>query len=331
MKIKYSELKKLGFDKFEDTVSDEITEPKIKPPAFDALDFDTDLTYGNGLCILPDYCKAKLIKAGKYRKIVVSSNNSTGKALKKIRLLSNNRYKNTETGEVKQRKKREYRTESMACLNNSIKEVRLLIYTNFVDVEGYFITLAYDSYMPDYKKAQKDFNQFMDKLKYRCEKRYGIKLAFLKVIEPKTSGSWHFHLLIKSATNKRLNISEDFVRRIWGQNSVKVEPITDGEGLAAYLGKGTCTYTDTDNFNISMLDDKCSYLRRSFYKRGMRLYSTSQNLQKPIEVYMTQDEAHAAVADCTKIGENHTLVKKKKADREYILNAINYETYKKED
>lgn len=25
---------------------------------------------------------------------------------------------------------------------------------------------------------------------------------------------------------------------------------------AAYLGKGTCTYTDTDNFNISMLDDK---------------------------------------------------------------------------
>ena len=61
MKIKYSELKKLGFDKFEDTVSDEITEPKIKPPAFDALDFDTDLTYGNGLCILPDYCKAMVI------------------------------------------------------------------------------------------------------------------------------------------------------------------------------------------------------------------------------------------------------------------------------
>ena len=338
MKIKYSEIK--NFNITEDVEEIEALQnsgTKIKVPEFDPLDFDstleeTSITHGNGLCEMPSYCRAKLIEAGKYRKIIVSSNNSTGNGLQKIRTLSNNRYLNLETGEIKKRKRKEKRIETISNLNKSINEVRLLIYTNFIDVDGFFITLAYDSYMPDSDKAQKDFGKFMDKLRYYYKKRHDLTLCFLKIIEPKESGSWHFHILIKSDNGKPLNMTQELIRLMWQQNNVKVSRITNGEGLASYLGSGTCTYTDNDNFSISMLGNKkCTHSRRAFYKNGMRLYSKSQNLKVPTETIMSQTEAYKAVADCKKINENHTLVKKKSARGEYILNAVNYETYKKED
>lgn len=297
---------------------------------------------GYGLCDIPEECPVKVIEYGSTVEIVTSLNWSKNNGLSKIRKLSANEYLNVETGEIKQYKKNENRLQPMSVskFNASVRELKRLIIGNFSDNEGLFITLAYDYHMPDYTIAQNDYTKFYDKLKYYCKTHLGIeKLLFIKVVEPKASGSWHFHILLKSQDGKPLEISEDWLRKKWKQNSVSVKPITNVKGLALYLGRSTkssnicdCEYYEEDEDGISIISGKYDPERRKCYKSHMKLYSASQELSRPTEDTMSQEEARNKVKQYKLIDKRYSIVRhKSKFYGSRILNVTNYETYEKND
>ena len=167
MRIKYSEIcnfQEFIIEDYDESQTKEIHEVKRVTTYFDPLDFTQEIPRfvpvdectqdGSGLCELPDDCPAKLIKAGKMIEIITSRNSACGKGLKNIRTLSGNRYLNLETGVVRMRKRNKSRIEAISSLNNSIRELRYLIHSNFCENGGLFITLAYDYFMDNYETAQ---------------------------------------------------------------------------------------------------------------------------------------------------------------------------------
>lgn len=312
---------------------------------FDPLDFEQEApkrivpsTYtqsGKGLCELPEECPAKVTEYGNMIDVSTSLNRSNGKGLRKTKKLSATEYVDTETGEVKQYRKNENRTQSISNLNQSIKELKRLILCNFSDGEGLFITLAYDSFMDDYDIVCQDYTKFYDKFKYYCKSRFGVgDLLYIRVTEPKQSGSWHFHILVKSKDGTAIEISEDNLRKMWGQNSVKVDPITNVNGLALYLGRTTKPANNAnDEDGIFMLqDDKTTRDRRKFYCSGMKLYTPSTGLKRPVKTTMTQEEAAQKVDGYDKIDERHSIVRLRNAKKAgQVINITNYETFKEKD
>lgn len=297
---------------------------------------------GKGLCDIPKDCPAKVLEYGNTVEIITSSSNSTGEALLKYRKLSADEYINTETGEIKQYKKNENRLQPMAIaqFNKSVRKLKRLIIGNFSNNDGLFITLAYDYYMTNYADAQKDYNSFYDKLKYYCKAHLGItKLLYIKVVEAKASGSWHFHILLKSQDGTPIEISEDWLRKKWKQNSVSAKSITNVKGLALYLSRSTnasndvdCQYDGNEEDGISVLADKYDKERRKYYTSGMHLFSASQELLRPDKKTMSQKEAREKVEGYKLTDKRYSIVKYRSRQEGYrILRTTNYVTYEKND
>lgn len=327
MRINYSDFKKLGIDFEEDdnevfespqyrTMLEEIRAGTIyKTIRSDAYKLSSVIEYGNNV------------------DVITPSNRASGEWFKKIRNLPDNKYVDLETGVIKERKKNETRVQSISNLNKSLSDLRRLIIANFTDCDGLFITLAYDDYMEDYSVAQKDYNRFYNKFKYYCKSKLNIeKLLFIKVVEPKASGSWHFHILVKSENGSKIKISEDRLRKMWGQKSVSVKPIDNAKGLAYYLGNLTVNYknnfSEDEDYDILDILAKDTYDRRKYYKSGMRLFSSSAGLKRPAVTRMTKAEAMNKVADYEKVYENVKEIRiGEKNDK--LVNVITYETYEK--
>ncbi len=277
-----------------------------------------------------DSCPAKVIETKKSVEVVTMAEIRTGEALKKIKKLPDGMFLNTETGVIFRGQKNKTRTESNVNLNHSIKELRKLIEENFEDNNGYFVTLTYFGMMTDYDKAGKDFEKFKDKLKYHYE------LEFIKIVEPKASGSWHFHLLIKAKEGKTLELSEDKVQSLWEHGTVQVKSITNVSGLQMYLASSGTHPDDNDEDDergVFILSEcvgqkklKEKRERREFYKSGMRLYSCSHGIRKPKKYSMSNGEARIIVADLERTSSETVTVKTRGG---HILNVVSYEIFKK--
>ena len=275
---------------------------------------------------LPDNAPTTIIKTKKTFEVISYTNQSNGAGFKHIENLPGGKFLNKKTGEIKYKKKNENRVQNNAFLNKSIKAVRRLIDNNFEDGVGQFVTLCYDYAMTDYKQAKADLVNVVDGLRYR-------KLDYIWVIEPKESGSWHYHILIKPREGHTFTLTEDEVRKMWkNRGSVDVQPITNVDGLAAYLGRASQTAEDEEEEEngITMLaDKKYTYSRRSFYKTDMRLYGYSQSLEKPTRIKTTKAGAAKMVEGCERIGKpKSTIISKKNATKTYPLNAVSYEEYR---
>lgn len=280
--------------------------------------------------VFDDTCPAKVIETKKSLEIITCANVTKDTGLNKVKKLAEGKFLNTETGEIFIGRKNERRTESGTNLNKSVKTLWKLIEENFEDNEGYFITLTYHGVMLDYYRAGKDFEKFKDKLKYHYE------LEFIKIIEPKASGSWHFHLLVKAKEGKELTVSEEKIDKLWSHGSTSVAPITNISGLQKYLASSGIIVNneeDDDESTIFMLlefEDKKKLRekqkRREFYRSGMRLYSCSSGIRKPKIHSMTKGEAIKMTESCEKQSAETIEIKTKSG---HVLNIVSYEVYKK--
>jgi len=277
-----------------------------------------------------DNSPATVVETKKTIEIINCTNQNRGNGLRKTKKLPGGMYLNTETGEIFSAKKKTARTDNSTNLNKSIKELWRLIEENFEDTEGFFITLAYFGVMTDYRKASKDFEKFKDKLMYH------YRMEFIKVVEPKSNGSWHFHILAKPKEGHTLEIEEEKIQKLWTHGSVCVEPITSIKGLQMYLAASGTKRTRTvdDESGIFMLLDceisgkkiREKQKRRAFYKSGMRLYSCSRGIKKPVRYKTSNGMAKKLVAGYTKTSAESVAIKTKNGQ---TLNLVSYETYSK--
>jgi hypothetical protein len=111
-----------------------------------------------------------------------------------ITLLDKNHYLINKTGEILDCNHIENRSENKFQVGQSLKRLRDIINTNVVNYrEWKWITLTYKKNMRDTKQLYRDFQKFMQKLRYRYS---SYRISYIIACEPQARGAWHIHLLL---------------------------------------------------------------------------------------------------------------------------------------
>lgn len=221
------------------------------------------------------------------------------------------------TGEVKDIKQMEKRVECANSLRKSMRNLRNILNANITDVKKCrWITLTYKENMTDTKRLYEDFRDFNKRLKYYCEKmKYG-KYEYIVAMEPQGRGAWHAHLVL-IFEKKAPFIANEELANVWKQGFVTIKKLEDdvdnvGAYLTAYLG-------DMDIQDVKGIDvigkevkeveiTENGEKKKKYYVKGARLnlypanfnlYRCSRGIKKPIEEYMTEEQARKKVSAAT--------------------------------
>ena len=278
---------------------------------------NVEIKLENEFSPLPDTSPAKVIIAGNTAEIKTMKYKPCMKGLQNTVRCSGNTYLCIDTGEIKEYSKELDRSEN-PHLKETLKKIRLYINANFYD-GGQFWTLSYNQCMTDIATAKKDLQTFLRSL---C-KQYG-KLMYFWVLEPKASGAWHYHILVKG-----VELTAQEVSKLWGHGSVDVQDIYDVKGLAWYVApnckKAIEEGADEDGgiFVLSKSAEKSE--RLSFYPANARIYGKSNSVRKWIEEDTTRGEAGKYIGDKKRIRKY--TVKISEADTGREINQINHEFF----
>ena len=227
------------------------------------------------------------------------------------------------TGEVKDIKQMEKRVECANSLRKSMRNLRNILNANITDVSKCrWVTLTYAENMTDTKRLYADFKKFIMRFKYYSEKEKLGKFEYIVAMEPQGRGAWHAHLVL-IFENKAPFIPNDVLWRIWSpkgidinEDFVTIKRLDDVDNVGAYL---TAYLGDMDIQDVKGIDvigkevkeveiTENGEKKKKYYVKGARLnlypanfnlYRCSRGIKKPIEEYMTEEQARKKVSAAT--------------------------------
>ncbi|MDY6314938.1 MAG: hypothetical protein SPL89_07205 [Clostridia bacterium] len=270
---------------------------------------------------LPDSSYTKITETGATTELRTLACKPNMSGLQKAKRISRNSYVCLDTGEVKEYGCALERADN-PHLKETLEKIRKYINTNFYD-GGQFITLCYDGVMKDFRRAKKDLSCFLRTLSKRHK-----AIEYFWVLEPKTTGSWHFHLLTKGE-----EVTAEELQGLWIEGSSDVQDIYDVSGLACYLApcykKDDLTGNESkeENGGIFVLSKSKEKAKRlNFYPHNERIYGKSNGIKKWKEYQTTRGEARTYVKGKQKMSECSLAVVVEETGEK--INQVNIETYK---
>lgn len=211
-----------------------------------------------------------------------------------MRKISKDEMLNIKTGEIVQVHHIESRADpkNYQSLRATFKRLKRLIGTNFSGGKSeLWLTLTYkESPMTDPDRLYSDFRRFMRRLRTLT----GKKLAYILVVEPQASGSFHGHILMKTLDKSNLFIENSKVAKAWGQGFVNVRRLKDSDNVGAYL-MAYLTDVDLNNLDGDLEKKGASKKiikggRLGLYPVHMRIYRTSrQGIRQPLKLKDTKE------------------------------------------
>lgn len=262
-----------------------------------------------------------------------------------IKKLDKDCYLELATGEVKEFKHADRRTDNLATVAQSLKSLRDYINTNVTDPrKALFITLTYAANMQDAETLYHDFRKFNMRLSYYLRREHLPPYEYIVAIEPQARGSLHAHLLLIFQTKAPFIPSKELAD-IWGHGFVKIKTLKNvdniGAYLSAYLGdmelKETLSIPDTGckGFKIVESIDKdgkkrpktvVKGARLRLYPKGFRLFRKSRGIRPPVIKECTNAEAMQEIG-CASLTYEKTI--RITNDNGEVYNVINYRHYNK--
>lgn len=221
-----------------------------------------------------------------------------------IQLLDKNHYVDLKTGEVKDCKHIENRSQNKFQVGQSLKRLRDLINTNVTIPNNWkWITLTYKDNMQDTKRLYNDFKRFMTRFR---RKFHSFDIDYIIACEPQARGAWHIHLLL--GFNKTAPfIPNATIEKLWEQGFTKTTKLDNidnvGAYLTAYLGdmelnqenitiltKNGVEVSKNDLKEVNEIDGIKLKEPKSFIKGGrlylyppkFNLYRASRGIKKPL-------------------------------------------------
>lgn len=180
--------------------------------------------------------------------------------------------------------------ENYVSLRHTFKQLRRLIGTNFRGGKSeLWITLTYKTKMTDPQKLYSDFKQFIKRIR-KLTKRY---IAYIVIIEPQASGSFHAHLLLKTLDDSHLYISNKDCSEAWRQGFVNVRRLKNTDNVSSYV-MAYVTDVDLNNLDDSFDSKRSKKIikggRLSLYPIGMQIYRRSRKgIKDPIKMKGMRD------------------------------------------
>lgn len=257
---------------------------------------------------IPKDAFVTVYSTGNYNELVYSQNQSKQVPASKI---SSSHYVDKTTGEIKSYEKN--LTKPLNALRKPIKNIIRYIKGCFVgDNSERFLTLTYDAFVDDHDKIADDIKAFFRKLTTKYP-----DCQYLYIKEPNESGQWHVHCIVKRKKHKLFSLTEEEIRKMWGQGSwVKVQRIENIDTL--------CWYFD-------IFRNPAKAARIEYYPSNIRIFGHSRDM-KLTKQRLKYEDALKAVSEenlIYKSGMNVVMVCDDGSER--IINKIGYEQYKDED
>jgi len=231
-----------------------------------------------------------------------------------IKKLDNDTYLDLKTGEIKEFKHSNNRSENFNSLRQTFKKLRYLINNNFTGKGNELhTTLTYKENMTDTKRLHSDFVKFMKRLKYAFKDKSSID--YLSVIEPQGRGAWHVHLLLRFNDLETIFIKNSDLREMWGHGFVKIKSLKNVDNIGAYLSayladvefdeskfeSGELKWSDYRGHEIvskNVDGDEKKFIkggRLHMYPSGMNLYRKSKGIVFPDREEMFYKQAKKIV------------------------------------
>lgn len=256
-----------------------------------------------------------------------------------IKKLSKDSYVDLSTGEIKDFKKTNNRSEGLNSLRQTFKKMRYLINHNFYGATNeLFICLTYrgDLQTNDHRKVGKDFDNFLKRLKRAYKDKSTVEAV--KVLEPHESGNWHMHVLLKFPELDKIFIPSKELERIWGNGFVHIRSLKDVDNIGAYVSAYLADI-EVPESNVKNLEShpdliekevdgkKKKFLkgaRLKFYPTGVNLFSKTKGIVYPERIEMTYSDAKKVVQDCSPHYSQTIEISDSDSD---FSNTITYEQY----
>lgn len=256
---------------------------------------------------IPEEVLVTLKDMGNVKEICYQNKINSGILIKK---LNNNEYIYLPTGEIKECNHIENRSQSLFQVGQSLKRLRDYINTNVQEpLNCRWITLTYAENMQDTKKLYRDFQKFMQKLKYNFS---AYKLEYIVAMEPQGRGAWHCHLIL-IFDRKAPYIPNKTIETLWGQGWTKTRMLVNIDNVGAYLTAylGDMEFTE-ENIEMLHLKDKRFVVKeiskldgvelkkpKKFIKGGrlylyppkFNLYRCSRGIKKPTKTLIPYYQA----------------------------------------
>lgn len=192
---------------------------------------------------LPPNAEVRLTEMGNVTEIMFSETRSTGGHIQKV---SADQYIDLKTGELKDFKKIENRSQDLNNVAKSLKKLRDILNTNITDVSFCrWVTLTYADNMTDPVKLRYDAEN--------CIKRLRAKFGhfeYITVAEPQARGAWHLHCVF-IFPGKAPYMANDIVADCWKKGFVVVKRLDDVDNVGAYL---TAYLGDMELSEVEKLD-----------------------------------------------------------------------------
>ena len=209
--------------------------------------------------LLENCYTVKVTKYGKYMDLVACEPKEPRQP--NCKKISDGYYVNTVTGQFLTVKKSDNRKENLAILRKSANQLYKLIYSNFIDNNGFHEVLTYSVPQNDTKEVYHDFKIYWQKLRYKYP-----DLGYISVLEPTKKGAWHLHILLKDVKNPYSFISYQFIRDCWNHGFVYIAKMRKEVNYGNYFRKKI---------------NKSNELLK-FYESGVRYFRHSRNIKKPL-------------------------------------------------
>ena len=238
-----------------------------------------------------------------------------------ILVLDKDSYIDLRTGERKEFEHHDNRACDRNELRKTMRRLRGIINANCVDVSKCrWITFTYQDNMTDTERLYSDCRKLIKRVRYHLG-----HFDYIHVVEPQGRGAWHIHAFWIFA-DKAPYIDSSWLRNVWGNGFVTVKKLEDVDNVGAYLTAYLCDcdiedYTryvfeknhislpdditvitsqfSSDDILIKEVDQDGKKVSKRFVKGGrmymyppnFNLYRASRGIQKPIEEYMTYENA----------------------------------------
>lgn len=224
------------------------------------------------------------------------SEQTTIQPTEKVKRIDKDTYLDPTTNQEKKYKHNTERSQNESTFYRTRRELNWLILNNFAGGnQELFMTLTYANPFLSPDKLTADFRNYMKRISSQLKSK--CFFDYIVVREPHLSGSWHMHVLLRC--NKEITDEiESVLIKKWKYGTVHIQTIIQVNKLAAYLTSHlTHLIIDEDGEDSIMVDystmttkNIMKNARLSLYPMQFRIYSSSNNIKKPLKRYMTLAE-----------------------------------------
>lgn len=264
--------------------------------------------------------EVSVIKYNGSNKIKIKNCSNRSNNLDKLKKISADEYVNTETGEICEYTKYDYKTSSSLC--RSMNRLRELFLNNFNGGENEIcLTLTFEKKEENFDKTVTHLNNFWKNLKKEFP-----DLEYIAVIEKQEERNcWHIHMLIKDTKHKKLYIPAEEIKRIWNKGIIYVTKITNRN--VKNLINDTTKAEDENNAIIKLSNYLSKTKSKEQIPANKKTYYKSRGIKFPNVDKMKYSEAQKILDDnnCCLLFEKTLLIRSSNTDS--ILKKIKEEIY----